>query len=58
MDCDKLCSGEQLTLSGVWRLNGFTLRKGGGNMVTYEALTCMFTLGLLIVAIIALKQSK
>ena len=29
---------------------------GGDSLVTFEALTCMFTLGLLIVAIIALQQ--
>ena len=32
--------------------------KGGMNMVTFEALTCMFTLGLLIVAILTSKQDK
>ena len=31
-------------------------RWGGGNMVTFEALGCIFTFGLLIVAIIALMQ--
>lgn len=30
----------------------------GGNMVTFEALTSIFTFGLLIVAIIAAIQSK
>ena len=32
------------------------LARGGGNMVTFEALSCIFTFGLLIVAIIALMQ--
>ena len=31
---------------------------GGDNMVTFESLTCIFTFGLLIVAIIALDNSK
>ena len=40
-----------------WRLEGFGPVRGM-NMVTFEALTCMFTLGLLIVAILTSKQDK
>ena len=32
--------------------------EGGMNVVTFEALTCMFTLGLLIVAILTSYQDK
>ena len=40
-----------------WRPEVLALQ-GGMNMVTFEALTCMFTLGLLIVAILTSKQDK
>ncbi|MGM9526173.1 MAG: putative holin-like toxin [Peptococcaceae bacterium] len=36
--------------------DGLPCLRGGDNMVTFEALTCVFTFGLLVVAIIALRQ--
>ena len=49
-------SSQCLRVYGGWTV--LPCGKAGDNMVTFEALTCMYTLGLLIVAIIALKQGK
>ena len=57
VDCGKICIGEQPGFY-TWRSEVLALRRGGMYMVTLEMLTCMFTFGLLIVAIMSSKQDK
>ncbi len=40
------------------RIGGWLPEKGSDNLVTYEALICMFTFGALIVSIIAVSKDK
>ena len=57
VECGKICIGEQPGFY-TWRSEVLALRRGGMYMVTLEMLTCMFTFGLLIVAILSSNQDK